>query len=136
LEIVSIAKMRSASEGPSAAPKEKKPERIYREGEEEPIVLADDDEVTHFLQRVRDEVQRFVITFHRTRRAHRVFRSVLDDIAGVGPERRSRLLREYGSIERLKLADADDVARAGRMPKPLAEKILRVLNEKSGGEER
>jgi excinuclease ABC subunit C len=129
LEIISIAKMRSAAEGPGAAPAEKKPERIYREGKPDPLALADDDDVTHFLQRIRDEVHRFVITFHRTRRAHRVFRSVLDDIAGVGPERRSRLLREYGSIERLRQAGADDVARAGRMPKPLAEKILRVLGE-------
>ncbi len=135
LEIVSIAKMRT-NQDMTSSDITKKPERIYREGVEDPIELDEASEVTQFLQRIRDEVHRFVITFHRSSRAKRVFRSTLDDIAGVGPERRGRLLRAFGSVKMLAQASAEDVAKAGRMPITLAEKILGHLKgeEKEGAE--
>jgi excinuclease ABC subunit C len=105
------------------------PERIFIEGQVEPIALASDSEVTHFVQRIRDEAHRFVITFHRTRRAKRVFRSKLDEIAGVGPERRGRLLRHFGSIDKIRTASVEELATVGRMPRSLAEKIHRALVE-------
>ena len=126
LEIVSIAKMRT-EKGFTKQEISKKPERIYREGQEEPIFLDEGSEVTQFLQRVRDEVHRFVITFHRATRAKRVFRSALDEIAGVGPERRGRLMREFGSVAQLAKASAEEIATKGRMPLALAEKIVRSL---------
>ncbi len=127
LEIVSLAKMRTLS-APSAKEISKIPERIYIEGNELPVELKEESEVTKFVQRVRDEAHRFVIGFHRNTRSKRVFKSKLDDILGLGPERRRRLLKEFGSVEAIAKASAEDVARAGRMPKPLAEKVLRVLS--------
>jgi excinuclease ABC subunit C len=129
VDIISLAKMRTASEFESQQI-ERKPERVYITGREEPIELAEGDLVTRFLARIRDEVHRYVITFHRQKRAKRVIRSKLDDILGVGPERRRRLLKHYKSIDAIGSAPADEVARIGRMPLPLAEKIKAALTAK------
>jgi len=127
VDIISLAKMRTER----AATKqvvEQKPERVYLSPEEEPILLDMKDEVTHLLQRIRDEVHRFVITYHKSSRAKRVFRSILDDIPGIGPERKKRLLKQYGSVKKMKGVDPAEFAKNGRMPLPLAEKVLRILN--------
>ncbi len=128
LEIIALAKERTQRDF-RAVQINKSNERIFIEGQEEPVLLEPDAALTHFIARVRDEVHRFVITFHRARRSKRVFSSVLDEIAGVGPERRRRLLKEFGSVAAIKKAELAEIARAGRMPKTLAAKILKVLNE-------
>jgi excinuclease ABC subunit C len=104
-------------------------ERIFIEGAREAIQLEGSDSVTQFLQRVRDEVHRYVITFHRQKRKARVFRSLLDDIPGVGEERKRRLLAAFPSLQAIAEAPSQDVAAAGRMPLTLAEKIKKVLSE-------
>ncbi len=128
LEIISIAKMRTESDVRSNEIN-KKPERIYIEGVKEPIELDEADDVTQFLQRIRDEVHRFVITFHRNTRAGRVFRSQLDDIPGVGPERRARLLKHFSSTARIEQASVEEIAKMGRMPVSLAERILERIKK-------
>jgi excinuclease ABC subunit C len=130
IDIVALAKERTKSDV-TATKIEKKPERIYLDPDSEPIVFEPTSEVTHLIQRIRDEAHRFVITFHRKTRSKRVFRSALDDITGVGPDRRARLLKYYGSVEVMKKAEPRELAKMGRMPLPLAEKILRVLNSGS-----
>lgn len=130
IDIVALAKERTISDVESAEI-QKSRERIYTNPEKAPIQLEPASEVTHFISRVRDEAHRFVITFHRSKRAKRVFSSALDSIAGVGPERRARLLRNFGSVAVMQKASPSEIAKAGRMPLPLAEKILRVLNRES-----
>ncbi len=127
VELISIAKMRAGTVDESGEGSAARPERVFLEGAKEAIPLVPGDRVTHFLQRVRDEVHRFVITFHRKRRSSRSVKSVLDDIPGIGPDRKRRLFSAFGSIEKMKDADPQEVARAGRMPLPLAEKLLRVI---------
>jgi excinuclease ABC subunit C len=104
-------------------------ERIFVEGAGQSIPLDESDPLTQFLQRVRDEVHRYVITFHRQKRKARVFRSLLDDIPGVGEERKRRLLAAFPSLQAIAEAPTNDVATAGRMPLSLAEKIKKVLRE-------
>jgi excinuclease ABC subunit C len=126
LDIVSLAKIKeqkSKVTGKSVI----KPERIFIEGETNPVDLSEDDPVTHLLQRIRDEVHRYVITFHRERRKSRVFKSVLDQIPGIGPERKQRLLNEFGSIDKIKTASIEDLARVGRMSPLLAQKLIEAL---------
>lgn len=127
MEIVALAKWRSEGSAVGSEPNVK-PERVFLEGVSEPIEFDSAQHDTHFLQRIRDETHRFVIGFHRRKRSKRVFSSSLERIPGIGPERRQRLLKEFGSIERLKVARPEDIARAGRMPLPLATKLLRILN--------
>lgn len=103
------------------------PERLFVEGMAEPLPLAADSEITKLVARIRDEVHRFVITFHRSRRQRAGMKSILDSIPGVGPERKRRLLKEFGSLKKIQKVPPEELARAGRMPLPLATKILKVL---------
>ncbi|MCB0318469.1 MAG: excinuclease ABC subunit UvrC, partial [Bdellovibrionales bacterium] len=79
LELIGLAKMRS-EKLEKAKKKEKKPERVFLEGEETSIALDPNSEVTKLLQRIRDEAHRYVITFHRKSRSKRVIASKLDGI--------------------------------------------------------
>jgi excinuclease ABC subunit C len=128
LEIISLAKERELKRA-RLPKKEIRPERLYTNPEGVAIELATDDPLTHFVARMRDEVHRFVITFHRKTRSKRVFRSQLDEIAGLGPEKRTRLLAHFGSTAAIARADIEEVARVGRMPKTLAEKTIARLRK-------
>ena len=83
----------------------KREEWIYVLGQEdEPIVLDQFSPVLHLIQQIRDEAHRFAVTFHRTRRNASRLTSELRDIPGVGDKTLTKLLREFGSLERVKEA--------------------------------
>ena len=128
VEIVALAKMRTESEL-QAQDVSRKPERLYIPGKDTPLLLEEGDPMTRFLSRIRDEVHRFVITFHRSKRAKRVFGSKLDTVPGVSPEMRGRLLRHFKTIEAITEASHEDVARVGRMTAALAKKIVLRLRK-------
>jgi excinuclease ABC subunit C len=131
LEIVSLAKIKEKPRSArlSSAPLLKKPERFFLEGNKLPIELDAANPLTHFVQRIRDEVHKQVLGFHRLKRSKRAFASVLDGVIGIGPDKRKRLLASYGSIQKIKEATAEDIARDGRMPLTLARKLLEVLSK-------
>ncbi len=111
----------------------KKPERIYREGSSVPILLSERSEALHLLERIRNEAHRFAITTHRKKRSKRVFRSVLDEIPGVGKVRRLSMLKEFRTVDAIRNADAEDLSNRCRMPLSLAERIITQLNKKTEG---
>jgi excinuclease ABC subunit C len=81
----------------------KKEEIIYVHGQEdEPVVLDRRSPVLHAIQKIRDESHRFAVTYHRKRREMRDRSSELDEIPGVGPRTRQRLLEHFGSVRALK----------------------------------
>ncbi len=81
----------------------KKEEIIYVHGQEDdPIVLDRRSPVLHLVQKIRDESHRFAVTYHRKRRQIRDRVSELDDIPGVGPHTRQRLVEHFGSVRALK----------------------------------
>lgn len=129
VEIVALAKMRTESAA-TAVEVTRKPERLYIPGREEPLLLEEGSLMTRFLARIRDEVHRFVITFHRAKRSKRVFGSKLDSISGVTPEMRRRLLRHFKALDRIAAAAESEVARVGRLPGALARKIVLELKKK------
>jgi excinuclease ABC subunit C len=94
----------------------KREEWIYVYGqEEEPIVLDKFSPVLHLIQQVRDEAHRFAVTFHRTRRNESRMRSELDQIPGIGEKTVMKLLRHFGSLERVREAPEEELAQvAGR----------------------
>jgi excinuclease ABC subunit C len=121
LDIASIAKISTNTEG------QEQPERLFKEGSSEPIPLDPRWEVTQLVTRIRDEVHRFVITFHRETRSKTSMQSIIDNVVGIGPERRSRLLRHYGSVSAITRSAPEEIAKVGRMPLGLAQKLLRHL---------
>jgi excinuclease ABC subunit C len=91
----------------------KREEWIYVYGQEdEPIVLDKFSPVLHLVQQVRDEAHRFAVTFHRTRRNASRLKSELDLIPGVGEKTVAKLLRQFGSLERVRQATETEIAQA------------------------
>ena len=77
-------------------------EEVYVPGQPDPVRIPRDSEALYLLQQVRDEAHRFAITYHRQLRDKKMTRSVLDDVPGLGPTRKARLLKEHGSVKRLR----------------------------------
>ena len=92
-------------------------------GEEDPVILPRNSQGLFLLQRIRDEAHRFAITYHRQKRSKRMRRSALDDIPGLGPARRSELVKHFGSIKKLKAASVDEIAEVKGVGPKLAEKV-------------
>jgi len=88
----------------------KREEIIFVKGrEDEPIILDRHSPVLHLIQVIRDEAHRFAITFHRLRRKKRHLTSELLAIPGIGERRKTRLLRNFGSVERIKRASVAEL---------------------------
>ena len=107
----------------------KRIEEIFIPGRREPLVLARNDEALQLLQRVRDEAHRFAIEFHRGRREKAMTRSVLDDLPGVGPARKRRLLTHFGSPERVLAASREELEAVPGLPGKLARDIHAYVNK-------
>jgi excinuclease ABC subunit C len=78
------------------------------------------------LQRIQDEVHRFAITFHRQIRGKSAFQSLLDDIPGVGEKRKKQLLKEFGSVKKMKEATFEEFRALG-IPAPVVEELIKKL---------
>jgi excinuclease ABC subunit C len=90
----------------------KREEWIYVYGsEEEPVILDRFNPVLHLVQTVRDEAHRFAVTFHRNKRDASRLRSELLDVEGVGPKTVEKLLKNLGSVERVRQASEEDLNR-------------------------
>ncbi len=88
----------------------KRLEEVWLPAEEDPVIFARTSEGLYLLQRVRDEAHRFAITHHRSRRSKSMVESLLDDVPGLGEVRRKSLLKHFGSLKKLRLAEAGDIA--------------------------
>ncbi len=90
----------------------KREEIIYVYGQEDdPIKLDRYSPVLHVIQMVRDEAHRFAVTFHRTRRGAARLTSELEQVDGIGSKTIAKLLREFGSLERVREAPAEELAK-------------------------
>jgi excinuclease ABC subunit C len=89
----------------------KREEWIYVLGhEDEPIILDKFSPVLHLVQTVRDEAHRFAVTFHRTRRNASRLTSELEEAPGIGRKTVEKVLRHFGSSERVRSATEDELA--------------------------
>ena len=73
------------------------------------IAIKTDSELFHVLTQIQDEVHRYAITFHRDKRSKHALHSALDDIAGIGPVTRDRLIKAFKSVKRIQEASIDDI---------------------------
>ena len=98
-------------------------EEIYVPNTKRPIIIPKNNKALHLLQQVRDESHRFAITYHRKLRSKNIQASSLDDIAGVGKKRKVALLKEFGTLENIKNASIDDLAKIKGMNQKTAENV-------------
>ncbi|MDP2339512.1 MAG: excinuclease ABC subunit UvrC [Deltaproteobacteria bacterium] len=114
-------------EDSSAADLQMSPERLFVPGVKDPLVLRAHTADRFLIEQLRDEAHRFAITAHRGRRKKRTLRSVLDEIPGIGPEKRKALLRVLGSAQAVADADVAVVAAVPGIGLTLAQRILDAL---------
>ena len=98
----------------------KQQEEIFLPGRSGSILLPRQSQGLYLVQRVRDEAHRFAITAHRAKRAKTGIASQLDEIPGVGPARRRALLKQLGSLEGIRAASVDELARVPGIPREVA----------------
>ncbi len=116
--------------------RDKGPDRIFLPGRPQPLSLDSHDPVLLFCMRIRDEAHRFGIETHRRLRRKAALVSVLDDVPGVGPKRKKRLLRHFGSLARLKKATAEEIARVPGFGPRNAALVRAALDDLANGDEK
>lgn len=102
-------------------------EHIFLPQADDPIVLDRSDPALRLLQRIRDEAHRFALSYHRKLRTRPLSFSMLDKIPGVGPKRKKKLIRHFGSLERIREASVDEIASLEGMNRTVAERIKEFL---------
>jgi excinuclease ABC subunit C len=109
----------------------KEADKIYIPHRKDAIILRPGSPALHLLQHVRDEAHRFAITYHKKIRARAHTRSILDGIRGIGPRRRTALLKHFGSVKRIAEASEEEIASAGGIPLALARDVKIALAAQS-----
>ena len=105
----------------------KENEEIFIPGSPDPIILPRSSQALYLVQRIRDEAHRFGITYHRKLRSDRTFKSVLDEIPGIGPKRKQALMKHYGSVRAMSAASVEDLAALDGMTRDAAEKVKEYI---------
>jgi excinuclease ABC subunit C len=103
-------------------------EEVYLPGRADPIRIPRTSEALYLLQRVRDEAHRFAISYHRELRGKRMTRSVLDEVPGLGPSRRKRVLEHFGTQKALRAAALEDLLALTWLPDEVARALYRQLH--------
>ena len=118
IELVSIAKGEKRNEGN---------ETFYIKKNKK-IKFKTKDKTLFFLQRLRDEAHRFAITSHKVRRS-KISKSILDEIEGIGPNKKRDLLKYFGSSEQIRLAQLREIKKVKGINKNIAKKIYNFFHE-------
>jgi excinuclease ABC subunit C len=115
----------------SVAALAKRFEEVFVPGMADPVRIPRQSEALYLLQRVRDEAHRFAVSYHRQLRAKRMTRSVLDEVPGLGPTRKRRLLAELGGIRAVKAASLDELLALTWLPDGVARATHAALHAPS-----
>ena len=105
----------------------KEREELFLPGRNDPVLLPRQSQGLYLVQRIRDEAHRFAVTYHQQLRGRRATRSVLDEIAGIGPAKKRALLRTFGSVQAMRDAPADQLAAVTGVGRALAERIKQAI---------
>ncbi|MFT5683072.1 MAG: excinuclease ABC subunit C [Myxococcota bacterium] len=105
------------------------PDKIVLPGVKNPIILRNNHPALHLLQALRDESHRTAVRFHRQKRRKRTFDSALLDLPGVGPSRRTALLKHFGAVAAITSASVAQLAAVDGIGLKMAEGIWAALHE-------
>jgi excinuclease ABC subunit C len=101
----------------------KENEEIYLPGESKPLSLPADSAASKLLQRLRDEAHRFAITYFQHVHKKRVFTSALDEIPGIGPQKKKALIKYFGGVQGIRQATEEELLKVKGINTGLAKKI-------------
>jgi excinuclease ABC subunit C len=104
----------------SVASLAKRFEEVFVPGQADPVRIPRQSEALYLLQRLRDEAHRFAIDYHRQLRGKRMIKSSIDDIPGLGPTRKKRLVKELGGVAAVKAASLEDLVALKWLPDTVA----------------
>jgi excinuclease ABC subunit C len=104
-------------------------ETLVLSGVEGPSILPAQSSALHLIQQIRDEAHRFAITGHRARRAKVRRESRLEEIPGLGPKRRTALLRHFGGLRGIARAGVEELAKVPGISRNLARAIYEGFHE-------
>jgi excinuclease ABC subunit C len=110
----------------------KQEEEIFLAGRSESVILPRRSEALKLLQRIRNEAHRFAVAYHRKRRTARTLVSDIQSIPGIGPKRAQTLLSHFRSLERIRAAGPDEIARVPGFTRARAARLLDQLREQEG----
>jgi len=132
VEIAALAKDRDEPTGPLDRFIKSKGERVFLPHVKDPVVLKEGSKPDLFLRRIRDEVHRFAISYHRKLRSK--ITSVLDGIPGVGEKRRRELLKRFGDLDGILSASIEELKKIPGITEGLALKIKEETGRVRGEE--
>jgi excinuclease ABC subunit C len=107
----------------------KRMEEVWLPGDTDPVILPRTSEALYLLQRVRDEAHRFAITYHRQKRSTGMLVSLLDDVPGLGESRRKALMKQFGSLKRLRAATVEELMDVPGIGRRTAEAVQAAIAE-------
>ena len=105
----------------------KENEEIFQPHKKDPVVLPHSSPGLQLLQRLRDEAHRFAISYHTNIRRKKAFKSVLDDVPGIGPRRKAALLRRFGTVQGIREASVDEIVAATGMTQEQVTKAKELI---------
>lgn len=121
--------LQSFSNPPMLTSLAKKEEILFSIYKDEPVQLGEGHPVRRLMERIRDEVHRFAITYHRKLRGRKFNHSVLEEIPGIGPEKAKRLLKSFGSAQEIASKTVEQIAETKGITRQNAEDIKKELSE-------
>jgi excinuclease ABC subunit C len=106
----------------------KRLEEVYFPDRPDPLRIPRGSEALFVLQHLRDEAHRFAVTYHRQKREKRAIGSPLDEVPGIGPTRKRKLLKRFGSLARVSRASVEDIAQTPGFGPELARTVYERLH--------
>ena len=105
----------------------KRLEEVWLPDDDYPVILPRSSEGLYLLQRIRDEAHRFAIGHHRGRRSKAMIESLLDEVPGLGPTRRTAVLKKFGSLRKLRAATVEELTEVPGIGPSTAEAIVATV---------
>ncbi|MBI5664995.1 MAG: excinuclease ABC subunit UvrC [Nitrospirae bacterium] len=102
-------------------------DRIYLPGKRVPVYLEPFLDTSHLLQKIRDEVHRFAISYHKKLRSKRTLESPLEKVSGIGKTRRLLLLKHFGSLDGIRKASVEEIGSLKGMNRKVAAAVKQSL---------
>jgi len=120
VDLISLSKEKVV-EGSRVSRLRKTEEKVFHPQYKEPFILGRHSPILHRLDRIRDEAHRFAVSYHKKVRARETIKSILGEIPGVGKIRQKELLKIFGSVEGIREATEEELARTPKMNRKSAE---------------